>query len=213
MNNREIYSNMTYNPFAIPVGKNMSHYQLFTQNRFWQKPKSEDGKYDGWGKDDIDLLIKFVVIIVDPESPLYEEKSYDLRVDKGKKALAIFSGSMVEKEINQSGEFYSKLLFEFFKTINTHLYETWFSMKMNVHQMNSYLRLPPIPDKNGSVASDINARRQLSQVITELTYELIEIEYQLFPDARLAKIINDRSSDDGLGGYAEQYAENPNYGK
>jgi hypothetical protein len=208
------FEKMTLNPFRIAKGKFMDEYKIFKQKRFWENP--EDGEkespYNRWTRHEKDMIVRFVVLLIDTESPYYEEKSYDIRVSKCKKALDIVKASVVDKEIDEDGPFMTKVLFEFFKNINNHLYETWFSMKMNLHQMNNYLRRPPAVDKNGSTASDINARRQLSQVITELAYELIEIEFQLFPDSRLQKMINDKATDDGLGGYAEQFAENPTYG-
>lgn len=207
------FKKMSLNPFGLK-GKYMDEYKIFKQARFWTKLSGaeEAEKYEAWVKADVDMIIRYVVLLVDPESPYYEEKSYEMRCAKCKKALGITKGSIIEKEVDEEGPLMGQIMFEFFKTVNDHLFETWFSMKMNLHQMNSYLRKPPIADKNGSLASDINSRRQLSQMITELAYELIEMEFQLFPDSRLQKMINDKATDDGLGGYAEQFAENPNYG-
>lgn len=208
-----IFEGMSLNPFAVPAGKGMDHYKMFKSKVFWKRNFGGESSYEEFMITDIDLLVKFVVLLVDPESPYYDERNFDLRVDKCKRILDIDKESDVCKEIDSDGDMFVSILHEFFKRINNHVYETWFSMKMNLHQMNMYLRRPPTPDRNGNVAQDINARRQLSQVIPELTFELVEMEMQLFPDDRLQRLISERSSDDGLGGPAEQYAEEPRYNK
>ena len=209
------FDEMSLNPFKVPAGKGMDHYKIFKSKAFWKHDELTNKDGDPFVLDfaEIDMLIKFVVLIVDPQSPYYDERNFDLRLDKCLRALDIDKKSSVGKLIEEDSDVYVKILHEFFKRINSHIYETWFSMKMNLHQMNLYLRRPPVPDRNGNVAQDINARRQLSQVIPELTFELVEMEMQLFPDDRLQKMISERSSDDGLGGPAEQYAEEPKYNK
>ena len=208
--NYKQYEHMTLNPFSVTTSKTMdSEYKIFKPKRFWIVP--ETSEYELWKKVNTDKILRFVILMIDPESPHYEERNFDIRAGKSMHSLQISVKSAEFKEIENMGTVYSNVMYEFFKIMNSHMYETWFSSKMNLHQLNKYLRQPPVPDKNGSVASDVNARRQLSQVITDLTFDLIEIEYQLFPDTRLAKMINDRAADDGLGGYAEQFAEDPNF--
>ena len=202
-----MFNHMQLNPFNAKDGK-MSSYKEFSKKVYWQKP--EEG-YDDFTKDDINALIKFAVLLVDNESPFYGEKDFLLRVKKCERVLYVDRNKRVKKEIEEMGDLLNNILFNFFKSVNYHIYETWMSMKINIHNMNMYLRKPPIPDKNGSVATDINARRNLSKTISELMHDLIEIEYQLFPDNRLQKIIVERSQEDGLGGYAEQFAKEPNY--
>jgi len=210
-----LFEEMSLNPFDLPAGKMMDHYKVFKASVFWNHEDivDEDNPEFTYELIDVDAMIKFIVLFVDSQSPYYDEKNFDLRVNKCMRAFDLDAKGVVGVEVLSNGPLFVKILHEFFKRINSHLYETWFSMKMNLHQMNSYLRKPPIPDKNGSVAQDVNARRQLSQVIPELTFELIEMEMQLFPDDRIQKMIAERSSDDGLGGPAEQYAEEPRYNK
>lgn len=210
MAKESIYIEMSLNPFNVERGATMdSIYKTLKGNRFWIVPKTIE--YELWTKSNTDTIIRFVVLLIDPESPHYDERSLDIRMGQCRNALNILSDSVEFKEIDSFGNVFANVMFEFFKVVNNHIYETWFSSKMNLHQLNKYLRMPPVSDKNGSVAADVNARRQLSQVIKDLAFDLIEIEYQLFPDLRLAKIINERAAEDGLGGYAEQYAEDANY--
>ena len=211
-----IFEGMSLNPFAVPDGKGMDHYKMFKNAVFWKRDfatEDADGEYLKCSLLDINKLISFIVLLIDPESPFADERNFDLRVNKCKRILDIDKEGFVAEEIQREGDMYVSIMFELFKRINNHVYETWFSMKMNLHQFSSYLRKSPIPDRNGSVAQDINARRQLAQIMPELTFELIEIEMQLFPDDRLQRLISERSSDDGLGGPAEQYAEEPKYNK
>lgn len=204
------YQHMTLNPFGTPDGQ-MSHYREFQRKVYWEKPDSEE--YDQYIKKDFNTLIKYVVLLIDPESPFADEKDLGIRMMKVMRVLQI--GEHVRdhlyKEITTFGDVVNKMIFQFFKRINSHLYETWFSMKTNIHHMNEYLRKPLIAGKDGTVAADINARRQLSATITELMYDLIELEYQIFPDQRLQKIISERADDDGLGGFAEEFAQEPKY--
>ena len=221
---------MELNPFIVPKDVYIqNHYPRFARNPAYhhipkviekEVTKDENGKkqvkerskcYKDFGAREIDRILKFVVIFIDTESPYSEERNFDVRSRKCLKALQIKKDSFIHKEIKESGQLYNHLVFEFFKEINAHQYETWFSMKMNLHQMNAYLRSNPIADRNGNLGADINARRQLSSKIPEMLGELVDIEYTIFPDNRLQKIINDKSVQDSINGYAEQFALNPKY--
>jgi len=207
------FEDMSLNPFAVPAGLAMDHYRIFKAKSFWVRKFDNTDYEDTFSNADVDEIIRYAVLLVDPESPMYDERNFELRMERCRRILDIDPKSHVWKEIKEDGELVTNIIYEFFKRINSHVYETWFSMKMNIHELNSYLRKKLSTDRNGNVAQDVNARRQLSQVITELTFELVEMEYQLFPDDRLLKMINERSSDDGLGGYAEEHAEEPRYNK
>lgn len=211
-----IYDHMELNPFALGKSEMMTKYQIFTAKVFWHHPgviiHEEDNESRGLTLDEIDLIIKYVVLFIDPQSPHYAEKNFDLRVSKCARALNIEKNTPVGNEVFGNGLAYEKIVYHFFVRVNDHLYETWFSMKMNQHEMAKYLRGPLVSlGQNNNVAQEVNARRQLALTMQEMMYELLELEMQLFPDERIQKIIADRSNDDGLGGAAEQYAEEPKY--
>lgn len=191
---------MTFNPLAVPQGKFIwEEYKVLSRRpALSQLPKSED--YQGWLKTDLDQLVRFMVVFVDPESPLASETDFDFRKKEAIDSMKV-KGRALE-EIESEGLLFHAVLLDIFKLANSYQYESWFSLKMNFHILNRELR------KNPEVidAQTMNARRMLAQSQEESLGVLAKIESTLFPSKRIEKLVNQAAMADEIGGYAEEFA-------
>ena len=102
------------------------------------------------------------------------------------------------KEIKESSSLYRAMVFEYFKMVNDHNYEVWFSLKMNLHILGEKLRNPyGVDDSN---------RRHLTKSMGVFRKEIIELEHMIFPDEYTTKIVAEQATKASLSGFAEKYA-------
>lgn len=208
----EDFDDMSLNPFAVAKGTFMwEHYDELKRRPGLCRlpPESVGPPYDEWLDSDLDKLIKFLVIFVDPESPLAKEPDYDFRREEAMNIVAVKEGTNTHDEIVAEGPVFQIVMFELFKYVNSYTYESWFSQKMNFHIMSSELRKAPAAFD----ATTLNARRQLALSMEELRTDLIKIESTLFPNARIEKMVSDIATEDQVGGYPEEFAEWPAWKK
>lgn len=208
--NQQDFSEMELNPFGVPKGvKVFDHYRLLKMSRIiGQVPKGIPGS---WSPDDLDLLVRFLILMHDTESPLYAVSNLE---DKKKYAVDLLSKKWpmdkwanIWSEIAKEGDLFLQKLYEFFVIINEHDYEHWVSLKIQIHRFNEELRSKFKPDKSGSIAANLNARRAISKDINQLKSQLDSVEARLFPDnKRLARKIAAVSMSQSIGGFAEKYA-------
>ena len=209
------FEGMELNPLVVPKDQYVFEYykSLKASRIFGMLPdyRKEDAlefvAYDKWSKEQLDLLLRFVILEIDPESPLFEitgldkKKEYALDVLQKLFPKSVKQWEVVYNEINLELALYNQKVYEFFVIVNNHEYEHWYSLKIQLHRFNSELRSAFKSDQN------LNARRFISKEIKNLKIELDSIEMRLFPDnKRLARKISTLSMAEAIGGFAEKYA-------
>lgn len=157
----------------------------------------EDEKDKGFNSGSLNKMLKFVVLFVDPASPYGAEKDFDTRLDKCRVHLHLRPGDKLFKEILEGGEWWQRLVFEYFKMINGHLYEKWFTTKTSYHLTSMELRSPD------TKAVD---RVRLQKILDEIYDSLVKIENLVFPDEMTKRLINMKATETVLTGYAERFA-------
>lgn len=213
---------MPLDPFNIPKGvKCFEHYSELKQCKtIYSIPKDLDSEmkpifldYIDWKNNEIDCLIRYVIVLIDELSPLYQEANFERRQKEALAAIISFASGKsfprVLEEIEKEGLLYDHVVFQFFCLINSHDYELWYSLKMNVHRMNNQLRIGYVEDSKGSLESSIKTKAMLAKNIIAINLQLKNIELRLFPNnKRLAKKMTKMSMADTIGGYMERFARN-----
>ena len=191
-----LFKQLRYNPFELEEFQLMwkVYPDLAKRKEFCKLP---EGVVD-FDLPDLNKLIKFTVIYIDPLSPLYDEKDFDVRMDKAMEAL----GYDKEEErffdfVKSNGELWNVILFTYFKMINNHMYESWYSQKVNFHILSARLRSSDLED---------GVRLRYTKMVDEARDGLIEIEHKLFPDEYTMRIVAEKASEGKVTGYAEKYA-------
>lgn len=147
---------------------------------------------------DLDNLLKFMVLFVDPLSPFYEVRNFEIRKNQCLDALGVKRHSRMVQEVDNVTPYWNSLLFEYFQIVNEYSYESWFSLKSNFHRMTAALR-------GGNLTA--TERRHFMTSMKDAKKELQEMEYELFQDERTKASIENQTEKARLGGYAEQYAQ------
>jgi len=213
------FEGMELNPFAVPKGEYVfDHYRTLKASRvLGMMPDSTMPSakyfiaYDEWTQKQLDLLLRFIILQIDPESPLFEITDLDKKKEAARAVLIkkypLDKWEQVWIEIDEELELYNQKVYEFFVIINDHDYEHWYSLKIQLHRFNSELRSAFKEDKDGNIEKNLNARRFISKGIKDLKIELDNVEARLFPDnKRLAKKIATLSMAEAIGGFVEKYA-------
>lgn len=206
---KDEFTDMELNPFAVPRGGFIfNYYDIFRKGAQFQHIPRKFKNYASWDNPDLDLLLRVIVIMVDSESPLAEESDFEYRKTQAIILTGADANDKVLKEIEDEGNFYSSLVYNFFKAISDMDYETWYSMKELYHSLCRQARMPMPRDAD---AGTINARAKLPQAIAAAEQELKAKQYILFKSKRLEKKIIAEAGKDDIGGYAEEYAEEPEW--
>lgn len=203
----EDFNKMEFNPFATNEMLMVDKYKKLRRRRaFRARHKLID----------LDTLLRFVVVFVDPQSPLSEERDFDERMSKAVKVMEIEEGSNEFLEIYRQpieelgnyvpGTLLENYIFEYFKMVNNHEFELWFTLKMDYHQQCQYLR-SPAPADPVAAGLDATRRNSVASALKEKMMMVLRAEDQLFQDERIKGIVVDNATkDDDLAGYAERYA-------
>lgn len=209
------FAEMTLNPFVVPDGVFMQDfYEVFKRRSVFKtlpqnisKLSEKERESYLWNFPDLDMFLRYIVIFIDPESPMYNQTDFDYKKKQALMLLEVEPGSNVHNEIESEGRYFFLAVFEFFKIVNDLQYEEWFSQKINFHHATDILRQPiPVTD-----TSAINARRNLATSLPELRKTLLKLQASLFKDKRTEKMIVNMATEDSVGGYAEEFAEYPDY--
>jgi len=162
------------------------------------------GVYNQFNETECDILFRFVVLFADSQSPYAEEKDLEEKIEQCLDCLNCKKNSIVYKEVMAQGDLFRAYLYEYFKKIHSIQYEAWLALKLNFHNCSKVLRTPLSEDAEEKT---VNLRRQLSKDIPNMQKELADLEYKLFQDPRLLKLINETAMENAIGGYAERHAE------
>lgn len=227
---KEDCKGMQFNPFDLKHNKQrlwqrypeFAKRKVFSDHTAWKgdhKIVSTEAEevYASWGDPELNMMLTFIILLIDEESPLYGEKDFDFRKNEAKR-LAGVRGSFndyserrnphgrVNLEIEMDTDYYHSIFFEYFKMINRYDYEQWFSEKMSFHQMGMFMRKKP-PDEEKELVTHMNTKSKIKKEMKAYLESLIEIESRLFPDRQTEKIISRKATEGSVGRYVEKFAE------
>jgi hypothetical protein len=169
----------------------------------------------GRTKDQLNDVIKFVHFLVDPDdSPLATERDFEYRRSRAyelagmKKNHIGDSAECFGEEFNDVTDWIGDVMTEYLKMVNATLYETWFSMKMNLFQTNQMLRKPLGTDKDGNSEKLAKDRDAITANITDRAMKVLELESVLFSSVKeISDAATKSSIEKSLAGFAELNAE------
>lgn len=179
-------------------------YPEFTRRKLFRDlPRTMEqfeDDYVGFGIGDLDKLIKFAIVFIDPSSPLADERDYDLRIVATMEYLGYSKKDRFYKEIDEDTYYWHLIMFEYFKMC-THLeYELWFSTWYGLKIQYAKLR------NNKSMKE--TDRAKLIASLQDQTNDFIKLSNQLFPDERTKAVVARISTEDSVAGFAEKFALN-----
>jgi hypothetical protein len=207
---KQDFEGMDFNPFGVfgetPVQK---HYKRLSRIQAFSHIPEDYGAL-GWKQKDLSKLLSFIIIFVDTQSPFHTYRDFDKRKKEAKKVLKIQHGDIVSDEIEEEGHMFRELLFEYFRLINDHLYEEWFSLKQQVHTFNKLMRTALTTDMD-RLPTELNARKNLTKEVKNFNRDLMKLESQIFNDDRLAQLINEEVVQNSIGGFPEKFAVEPDW--
>lgn len=148
--------------------------------------------------DDLNNLIKFIVLFVDPTSPLAKEKDFDYRTNAALGMLGLSKYDLFFQEIEKNTLYWNCVLATYFAATHAIEYESWFTSKMALHHISMELRANIIPP---------NERRMTMKIMDEMTEDFLKKEHRLFPDEYTRNAVVASAELDQFAGYAERYAQ------
>lgn len=192
------YSKLKYNPMVLSRQQRMWEvYRDFANRKLLSEIPPNADDLVNFDLIDLDKMLKFIVLFVDPLSPFAGEKDFDIRMDLAFNDLGFNKNVKFWKFIENNSLYYQEVLFEYFKMVNSHSYEFWFAMKMSFHLFNKELR------SGEDMKSTERARANETQF--KNLQHIIKLENSLFPDEVTKKMISDQATQ-GMTGYAEKFA-------
>ncbi|MCC7246261.1 MAG: hypothetical protein IT269_11325 [Saprospiraceae bacterium] len=197
---------MKFDPFEVPMGMTIwEHYKpLSRRTHLSSMPNFQKvGETLKPTKKDLSLLVGFVILLVDPHSPYYDERDFEERERGCLDALHIKPESLVWEVITGNHWWFGEVLTAYFKMINNAKFETWFALKMHAHFQKALVRAPAKPDEKDEMTK---LRQTAATQLVKLDEDIDKIERGLFPDAFVKEIINDTVTQDSIVGWAEHFA-------
>jgi len=201
----ESYAKIKYNPFDVPVG-----------TMIWEKYKAlgrrahlssvpvqlfqRENEVDIPTQNDLSLLVSFIILFVDQNSPFYDEVDFEERKSVVLEALHIPKTSIVWKCVSENHWWFGIVLTAYFRLANIHLFESWYSLKVHTHNQNELLRRPLDENEN------FRNRNEIAGKVDENNKKLIELEHRLFHDPTMKDIAVEAVTSDYFVGYAEKHA-------
>lgn len=177
----------------------------------YEFPDDMKEHYHGWGAQQIELLMKFVIIFVDPQSPLLKrEKDYFRRRELAFEVLGLGPKNKVRVEIELETKYYGSVVSTYFKTVNDMDFEEWFSLRVAWQDAMAILRTPSMDSEDFAAFQEKKAK--IVGSMKEIKKEMLDIEARIFQDDRLQKKILSQTTDEDAT-YAERFAENLDYTK
>lgn len=207
MYNKEDFSKVRNNPFALKTGQKMWEKYPELRSYKWLSTIPRDSFSDNSKAipdlNDLDGLMRFIVLFVERyNNPISSIKNFDKRAELCWELLETkpFAGCKVFVE--EDHFWFHEVLFEYFCYCNDDQYELWFSLKMQYRNNMRLLRTPLGPDSNDST---VTSRNRISKESENTWKQIQDIEFRLFGDKRLLSIINERAMQTNR--YAEKFAQ------
>lgn len=193
----EEYLKIKYNPMVVSKMKRIWNvYPDFKRRPILCSIPPDSEELENFDLLDLDKLLKFVVLFIDPLSPFANEKNFDIRIKASLDALGYSTKLLFYRQVRDNTEYFQEILFEYFKMIHSLRYETWFSINSSFHISNKELRQEGL---------DAKKRVDISRSQIDNLDMITKLENSLFPDELTKKIIADKATQ-GMKGYAEKYA-------
>ena len=184
---------MVYN--VLTEKKIWEAYPEFTRRTAFKKIPAEVANFS---LDDMDKLIKFAVVFIDPSSKFADERDFELRKNLCLEHLGADPGDRFFEEVEEDTRFWHMIMFEYFKMCHSLEYELWFSSWYSLKIQYAKLRDTSMKETD---------RSKIQDAIQQQTYDLIRLENQLFPDERTKQVVSRIATEDSIAGYAELFAQ------
>ena len=196
----EEYSKLKYNPLVLNRQEKMwDVYPDFAKRPLLCKvpEEYEERSMEGFESKDLNKLLKFIVLFVDPLSPFAGERDFDIRESLCMDALDYKNNHKFYKEVKEVTDYFIGVMFQYFQMIHAVRYEYWFTTLMSYRQINSDLLTGKIK---------LQARKAAMEIQAKNIEQIEDMEHRIFPDELTKKLIADKATR-GLRGYAEKYAQ------
>ena len=199
------YSKLEFNPIVLEKGELIyERYDDLALNPTYCELSEEDFAL-GYTHELLSQLVSFVILYIDDQSPYYRELDIDKRINYCMKDLGIKKGSLVYEQVESHSPRFSDVLYEYFVWINNIPFESWLSLKTQIHHQYKYLRAPYSAGEDIDLEADRKSKVQERLVRLETT--LMEKQAKLFPNERIQRQISRENTKKSLTGYAERYAQ------
>lgn len=144
-----------------------------------------------------DNKLRFIIYFLDPESEIYEETDLDRRIKWAAKKANLKNPDLDDPQTEA-------MLCRYFVLINNDIFELWLSKKIAFGDCNHQLRASVIDSKDPIRSMEVKLK--VSQGAETLRQDILKLEYDLFKDEAISKIIKQSVETRALH-YAEEYAE------
>ena len=148
-----------------------------------------------------DTKVRFVIWMIAPDSPYYDEKDFEVRLECALQEVGQDIGGELYNLWMQGDEELLEIMFQLFRLYADVDYETWFSMRLSFHITTAKLR-----DIYGLKDTD---RSRAMKEVEDIKKKLLIVEYKLFNEDHIKNKILDKAGESSLIGYAEMYAQEP----
>ena len=146
-------------------------------------------------------LLRFCILIAAPDSPLSEERSFDVKAEMAMSKLNLgpSEAGAVMRHVSEFTEEYQETIYELFRLFHNRKFETWFSMLQALHIMGANLRNP--------AAMKDTDRLRVVKDLSKINEELDELEFSLFKDDASMRAVMEAAERHSMSGYAELFAQ------
>lgn len=213
------FNGMPFDPFPIKRGMMWEVYpKLKRRKELYVVPvrRFEDEPFVP-KTEDLNLLIKFLVLlVVKDKNPIAAETNFEERRRLAFATIGIPPQALLREMIEESHWWVADVMSAFFSVYADAYYETWFSMRANLAQMNAFMRQKIDFSGGEDVEKNMAARQRVATEADSILKKLVEMESKLFGSAELATIVAESAASDEE--WADKYAldwatENPMTGK
>lgn len=198
---------------VVPKGASVGeHYAPLSRRAFFvnvpTKMFKERKETSVPSKRELSLLLSYIIIYTDRNSPFYTETDIRQRERQCMQALVINSKTMVWRMIRERHWYYNMLLTCYLK-FSQPLFSAWLSVKTSLDLIEEQLRSPL---DTADMEKDVDNRTKWAEKTVKMIRDLMALEKELFRDEDTSELVSETvTADRGMGGYAELYAlEFPN---
>jgi hypothetical protein len=191
------FDKLKYNPFKVTREKRMWQvYDDFAKRPLLSQVPTEGTAMENFSGKDLDKLLKYMVLFIDPLSPFAGERDFTIRERLVLEALDYKPNQLFIREIKAQSSYFVDVMMEYFQMIHNINYEYWFTTVQSFRMLSEQLLTGQIK---------ISDRKSAMELQSKLVEKIKVIEHQLFPDEMTKKLLADKATQ-GLKGYAEKYA-------
>lgn len=203
------FSGMKYNPMAVPDKVMIwEHYPDLARRRNLCKVPVQT--FEDIGMDvtpepkDLDLLVKFMTLCCDKNSPFYDEVNWEERKRLCMETIGIQKSSGIAKMVIAGNWWFNTVMGDYLNLSANDLFSSWLSKKIAASGIRGFMRLSVAEVENPE--AHIKAAIIASNQIDEMDRQIAALEIRLFPASEMAIAALDAATADEIGSYAEKYA-------